>query len=308
MSALPLAAALPPDLRMIERDWLSSNQILFAGRDATALVDSGYLTHAGTTLALVRHALGGRPLDALYNTHLHSDHCGGNATLQRAYGCRTAVPAGAWQAARDWDMRRLTYEATGQRCERFAVDAAIAPGSVLRLGDHDWQALAAPGHDPTSIVLYQPDYRTLLSADALWEHGFGVIFPELEGDSGFAEQRATLDLIAQLDVAVAIPGHGRAFADVGAALQRAYARLDYLSADPLRNARHALKVLVKFLLLERRAIGLETVEQVLRDASYFAAMNERFFRLPLPALAQQAVESLVATGTARIQDGVLVNA
>ena len=65
---------------------MSSNMVLFAGRDATALVDSGYLTHADTTLALVRHALAGRPLDALYNTHLHSDHCGGNATLQRAWG------------------------------------------------------------------------------------------------------------------------------------------------------------------------------------------------------------------------------
>jgi hypothetical protein len=27
----------------------------------------------------------------------------------------------------------------------------------------------------------------LLSADALWENGFGVIFPELDGESGFAE-------------------------------------------------------------------------------------------------------------------------
>lgn len=302
------ALPLPPDLRVIERDWLSSNQVLFVGRDATALVDSGYVTHAGTTLALVGHALAGRRLDALYNTHLHSDHCGGNAALQRAYGCRTTVPAAMLGAVRAWDTARLTFDATGQRCERFEAHDAIEPGTTLRLGDHDWQALAAPGHDPTSLVFYQPEHRALLSADALWEHGFGVIFPELEGDSGFAEQRATLDLIARLDVAVAIPGHGRPFDDVPAALARAYSRLDYLSADPLRNARHGMKVLVKFLLLEQRALRLDAVVEVLRTASYFIEMNRRFFRMPVDALARRAVDELVATGTARLEDGLLVNA
>jgi hypothetical protein len=32
----------------------------------------------------------------------------------------------------------------------------------------------------------------LISADALWENGFGVVFPELEGDDAFAIVAATL--------------------------------------------------------------------------------------------------------------------
>ena len=55
-----------------------------------ALVDTGYATHAPQTLALVQQALGARPLDLIVNTHLHSDHCGGNALLQAAWPCRTA--------------------------------------------------------------------------------------------------------------------------------------------------------------------------------------------------------------------------
>ena len=43
-------------MRVFERGWLSSNNVLFTG-DAPALVDSGYVTHAPQTLALVRHAL-----------------------------------------------------------------------------------------------------------------------------------------------------------------------------------------------------------------------------------------------------------
>src|SRR5690606_25945662 len=70
---------LPPSIQVFERGWLSSNNILFTGADGTALVDSGYVTHAPQTLALVRQVLAGRPLERLLNTHLHSDHCGGNA-------------------------------------------------------------------------------------------------------------------------------------------------------------------------------------------------------------------------------------
>ncbi len=66
---------------MLERGWLSANNIVLMGPDGTALVDSGYHTHAAQTVALVGHALAGRPLDRLVNTHLHSDHCGGNAAL-----------------------------------------------------------------------------------------------------------------------------------------------------------------------------------------------------------------------------------
>ena len=59
---------------------------------------------------------------------------------------------------------------------------------TARLGGFDWQVISAPGHDPHAVILFNPDTRVLISADALWERGFGVIFPELEGESGFAEQ------------------------------------------------------------------------------------------------------------------------
>ena len=72
--------SLPASMRVFERGWLSSNNILFIDDRQTALVDSGYTAHAAQTLALVQHALGGvRTLDLIANTHLHSDHCGGNA-------------------------------------------------------------------------------------------------------------------------------------------------------------------------------------------------------------------------------------
>jgi glyoxylase-like metal-dependent hydrolase (beta-lactamase superfamily II) len=249
-------------MRVFERGWLSSNNVLFTGDDP-ALVDSGYVTHASQTLALVRHALDGRPLARLLNTHLHSDHCGGNGALQAAYGCHTAIPALEAAKVAAWNEEALSFRATGQQCARFTYDALLAPGQTLELGGMAWQVLAAPGHDPHAVLLFCAREGILIAGDALWENGFGVIFPELDGEPGFSEARATLDLIGTLDARMVIPGHGRMFGDVAGALGRAYSRLDYLSADPKRNAENAVKVLVKFLLLERQRIALAELPALL---------------------------------------------
>jgi glyoxylase-like metal-dependent hydrolase (beta-lactamase superfamily II) len=298
---------LPATMRVFERGWLSSNNILFAGRDGSALVDSGYATHAPQTVALVAHALQGRPLDRLINTHLHSDHCGGNAALQRAYRCRTAIPASEADKVRTWNEDELTYAATGQQCERFAFDDTLAPGDVMTLGDMDWQVLGAPGHDPHSLIFYCADERILISADALWENGFGVVFPELEGESGFAEVRATLELIASLDVKLVIPGHGAPFADVGKALATAFSRVDYFAADPVRNAQNAIKVLLKFLLLDKQSIPLDSLLPLLSGMRLFGEANRRYLNQPEAELAQWAVAQLVRAGAAEVAGGALRN-
>jgi glyoxylase-like metal-dependent hydrolase (beta-lactamase superfamily II) len=298
---------LPSTMHVLERGWLSSNNIVFTGRNWTALVDSGYLLHAPQTVALVEHALQGRPLDLLVNTHLHSDHCGGNAALQRIYGCRTLIPAADARKVRAWDEDALTYRATGQQCERFAFDGTIQPGDELELGDLRWQVLGAPGHDPHSLILYSPQEKILISADALWQNGFGVIFPELDGESGFAETRATLKLIATLDIRLVIPGHGTPFTDVAGALDTAFSRIDYLEADPVRNAQNAVKVLLKFLLLERQRIPLAEVSQMMSQIRLFATANQRYLHQAEDELVRWTIAQLVRAGAAAIEDRTVVN-
>ncbi|SKD04377.1 Glyoxylase, beta-lactamase superfamily II [Burkholderia sp. CF099] len=243
---------LQAGVHVFERGWLSANNVLFIDGNDTALVDSGYKTQADQTVALVEHRLSGRPLRHLINTHLHSDHCGGNAALQRRWRPRTSIPAGNREAVHAWDMEALTYTATGQQCERFRYDDVLLDGETRRLASIDWQVLAAPGHDPHAVMLYAPQERVLISGDALWEDGFGIVFPELEGESGFAEQSAVLTRISGLDIRLVIPGHGRPFTDIEGALERAVGKLGYLRADPARHATNALKVLVMFRVLEQQ--------------------------------------------------------
>lgn len=241
---------------LLERGWLSANNVLIRGGNGpTALVDSGYGSHSSQTMSLVLQALEGRPLDLLLNTHLHSDHCGGNATLQAHFpDMHTLIPPGSAAAVAAWDEVALTYEPTGQQCPRFRYNGLLEPGTTLVMGRCSWEVHAAKGHDPHSIVLFEPETRLLLSADALWKNGFGVVFPELEGLSAFDEVSDTLDLIEALNPVTVIPGHGAAFQDIEPALHRARSRLQQFRESPEKHLRHALKVLIKFRLLEWQRI------------------------------------------------------
>ena len=308
-SAAQSPLTLPKGMQVFERGWLSSNNILCLDDDSAVLVDSGYLSHAEQTLALLKQALNGRRLTTLINTHLHSDHCGGNAILQRTYACRTLIPIAEANAVAAWDQQALTFNATAQQCERFTFDACIAPGDSLRMAGLDWEVLAAPGHDPHSMMLYCTNEAILISADALWEHGFGIIFPELIGESGFAEQAAVLQLISELEVRIVIPGHGAPFTDVCSALDRANSRLAYLSADNgkhARNARNALKALITFLLLDAQKFSFSQLAKTIQHSRIMDAAA-RQMSTPVPLLVEQLAAELVLAGIAKMQGEWLVS-
>jgi glyoxylase-like metal-dependent hydrolase (beta-lactamase superfamily II) len=299
-------SALPASIRVLERGWLSSNNIvLHDDAETGTVVDSGYVSHGEQTVALVRRALEGRRLGRLVNTHCHSDHIGGNAALAQAFGCTIAIPAGEARNVAEWDTEALHLDGFGQRCDRFAFDSTVAADDCLTMGGFEWQALAAPGHDMDSLVLYAPEPKILISADALWENGFGVLFPELYGEPGLAATRATLDRIAALDVATVIPGHGPVFRDVDAALKRAYGRLDAFTRDPERVTRNAFRALIVFYLLDRQAARIDELATLLEQASFFAMLNARSYRLEPGALARKLVADLAASGALRV-DGDLV--
>lgn len=304
-----MTKALPTGVTVFERGWLSSNNVLLDG-DEPVLVDSGYVTHAAQTVDLVERELDGRPLALLVNTHLHSDHCGGNAALQERYASlRIEIPPGDAEAVSQWDEAALSYRATGQQCPRFRAVGVLLSGQRRRLGMHDWEVHSAPGHDPHSTVLFEPESSTLISADALWGNGFGVVFPELVGEPSFDEVAATLDLIETLNPRTVIPGHGGVFDDTAAALDRARRRLDGLISDPRKHARHAFKVLIKFKLLEAQHMP-EAEWRAWRDETpYFRAIHSRFFpNWEFVALADELLNELMRSGAAGRSANIIHNA
>jgi glyoxylase-like metal-dependent hydrolase (beta-lactamase superfamily II) len=301
---------LPAGVTVFERGWLSSNNILIQGERECALIDSGYCTHAPQTLALVQSALQGRTLDLLVNTHLHSDHCGGNAALQAAYPMlQTLIPPGQSELVRVWDAHGLSYIPTGQQCPQYGFNATLQAGAGLALGDCVWQIHAAPGHDPHSVILFEPISRTLVSADALWERGFGIVFPELDGERAFDEVAETLDLIEALQPVQVIPGHGAPFADIPVALAYARKRLDGFVSNPERHMQYATKVLLKFKLLEQQQMEMAALVKWAQGTHFFmSAFSRHFAGLPFEAAAAQLVQDLVRSGAAAVHGSVVHNA
>ena len=300
---------LPPGIEIFERGWLSANNVLLFSEEDVSLVDSGYCAHQQMTIDLVANTLaqqGLKNLNKVVNTHLHSDHCGGNAALSDEFGSEIWIPQAEALAVQDWDQNLLSFEQLGQECPRFSYQALLVPGEEIILGSYRWQILAAPGHDNHSVMLYQEQHQILISADALWEEGFGVIFPELWGECGFEEVAQTLELIEGLPISLVIPGHGKPFTDVRKSIEIAKSRLDYLSSDADRNARHGAKVLLKYKLLEWRRRKLAEANQWIAATPVLEGIRKQL-KMSSEDFQVWVVEALVKSKAAVIEGDFLIN-
>lgn len=298
---------LPAGVTVFERGWLSANNVLLCDEHSATLVDSGYVSHQSQTLALLEQALQGRALDQLANTHLHSDHCGGNQALQARYpNLHTWIPPGSASDVRAWREDALSYKSTGQNCPPFTFTGLLQPGNCHRWGNMDWVVHAAPGHDPHSVILFAPEHRLLMSADALWQNGFGVVFPELLGIDAFDEVGQTLDLIERLKPAVVIPGHGAVFTDIVPALALARSKLEGFAQNPERHARYGAKVLLKFKLLEWQRISKTEFCVWAQQVPYLNDLHRRFGQgHDLSTWLDMMLAELSRSGALELREGLL---
>ncbi len=212
------------------------------------LIDTGPLT-AETQGALESglHRLGYSlaDLDRILITHAHADHFGLAADLVAA--SKAQVLTHPWNIsalgdyAQDRDHRHDFYatllrraavptgilQAVGQATRgvnRFgrpvAVDGTIDEGNTLPLAGRTWQVLHTPGHAAGLICLYEPTSRTLLSSDHLLADisSNPVVEPPPPGQTerllSLALYRQSLQRVATLDAARALPSHGPIIHDI----------------------------------------------------------------------------------------------
>jgi glyoxylase-like metal-dependent hydrolase (beta-lactamase superfamily II) len=299
---------LPASIAVIVRDWLNANHIVFLGPEENVLVDAGYVTHAETTIRLVSERLAGRPLHRLVNTHCHSDHMGGNAAVQRAFGCPIWVPEGEAPLIEAWDTRALWIDYAGQRAERFRFDAIVRPGDTLVMGGYEWQSLAAPGHDMGALMFWNEAERILISGDALWQRGFGIVLPGTGYRERLAAARSTLETIRTLAPRIVIPGHGAPFTEIEPAIDLCLSRIAGFEADESRLARHVLKVMLSFALMDVGSLEAATLPQYLETVPLYGEYDRTWFGLGYEELARQLFEDLARSGAVLKRDGRILPA
>jgi glyoxylase-like metal-dependent hydrolase (beta-lactamase superfamily II) len=302
-----VSSSLPASVKPIVRGWLNSNQVVLLAPRDNVLVDSGYCTHREETLALLasRDGLDRQPLERLVNTHCHSDHMGGNAAIAAVYGCRITIPVGEVPHVEPWTPQSVWMAQFDQKADPFHYDDTIAAGETFEGGGFEWDVHGAPGHDMDALMFFEPMNRILISGDALWENGMGFVWPE-EGDNARIEAaHGALSTIEKLDPALVIPGHGAPFSDARAAIARVRSRLDAFARDPAKNARHVLKVMFVFALLDRQSMALADVAGYVGRVGCYRELSERFLGLDDAALAQWMLDDLERAGAIRIDNGLV---
>jgi glyoxylase-like metal-dependent hydrolase (beta-lactamase superfamily II) len=212
------------------------------------LVDTGPLTSSTTSAleaALAWHGRAPRDLERILLTHAHVDHVGLAADLVATSGAQ--VLSHPWNVPELEDhpgdrQRRVEFYASILRqagvpgnilqgvgrateaMDRFArpvgVDHVVDEGDSLRLAGLEWQVLHTPGHAGGLICLYEPAGRTLLSSDHLLAgiSSNPVVEPPPPGRQerllSLVVYRASLQRVAAMDIARALPSHGPAIDDV----------------------------------------------------------------------------------------------
>ncbi|MBP8001970.1 MAG: MBL fold metallo-hydrolase [Chloroflexi bacterium] len=249
-------AILPPSIRFLQRGWHNANHVLLLDGEGPVLVDTGGDEDGAVLLAMMKdEGVDAAALSLIVNTHSHWDHSGGNRTLKTFSGAPLAASAlsAAWFAHQE---RRLTW------LDYFAVPFEFVPadiiwqdGDVVQLGEFPWQVIAIPGHAPDAIALYQPEHKLLISADALHLNDCGIINVAVHGWEALDAAATTTHRLQQLDIALALPGHGPLITDAAASLERIATLLAQFRADPEKLYRHLVRRVFIATVLARQPVS-----------------------------------------------------
>jgi glyoxylase-like metal-dependent hydrolase (beta-lactamase superfamily II) len=148
-------------------------------------------------------------------------------------------------------------------------------------------------------------HRILISGDALWEDGMGFVWPQQGPNRYIDAANATLSTIEKLDPAIVIPGHGKPFFDTRSAITRVRSRLAAFERDPAKNARHVIKVMFVFALLDRQRMPLDELPAYLARVECYRNMAEGFLGQAPETLAEWLIADLERAGAVAVADGEL---
>ncbi|MGW5054041.1 MBL fold metallo-hydrolase [Actinokineospora sp. NPDC004072] len=199
--------------------WWINNAGLVRGRDGVALIDT-CATRKRTErfLAAVRAVAGAAPIRFAVNTHLHGDHCYGNALLP----AETAI-AGHSKTREGLlaDVLLTAAPPVWSPMPEFGVGSVRPPTVIvddaltLHLGEQriDLRHPGYPAHTEGDVVAWLPESKVLFAGDLLF-HGITpmVLMGSLDG------ALRSLAWLADFGAETVVPGHGPVIHDLAPVL------------------------------------------------------------------------------------------
>lgn len=147
-------------------------------------------------------------LTHVLNTHLHLDHCFGNAFLFRTFGVGPEAHAA--------DEELLSVMKAHAQMFGIPFDDDVQPlqghlqeNDVIRFGDSQLRVIHVPGHSRGGLVFYSESDKLLFSGDSLFKNSIGRT--DLHGGN---YRKLVGNLIQKVMVlpgeTEVLPGHGEA--------------------------------------------------------------------------------------------------
>jgi hydroxyacylglutathione hydrolase len=99
----------------------------------------------------------GWTISAIWNTHWHPDHTGGNAAIKAATGCTVIAPA-------------------AEAAKIPTADRLVAEGDTVTLGAFQAEVIDVPAHTAGHIAYHLPEGRLVFVGDTLFAMGCGRLF------------------------------------------------------------------------------------------------------------------------------------
>ena len=145
-------------------------------------------------------------IQGIINTHMHLDHCFGANYVKDKYG----VPVNAHTAdaflGSSVDEQAMRFGAR-IRNKNVIIDAPLADGDIITVGDDLLRVIHTPGHSPGGISLYSADSKFLISGDTLFNGSIGrTDLPG--GDIHQLLHSIRTQLFTLPDDTLVLPGHG----------------------------------------------------------------------------------------------------
>lgn len=210
-----------------------TNCYVIEGEDGVTLVDAAYpRTWVAVRACLADLGRSASEIRGLVLTHGHFDHVGFATRVQRSYGVEVWASAGDTHILRhpyryhparprlvyplthprSWTVLSSMVRAGALRVPGVTPDHLVHGRTVLDLPGQP-ELVPAPGHTDGEIVVHLPDRGAVLTGDALvtLDPYTGQRGPRVIARAATNDARVALDslgVIAALDVAAVLPGHG----------------------------------------------------------------------------------------------------